>query len=503
MKKNGFFAIMAMLCAAVSAQNINDVIRYSSENLNGTARFQGMSGAFGALGGDLSAIDINPASSAVFANSYTSFTVNNFNTKNNASYFNGFSQTEIDNLELNQVGAVFVFKNQNPDADWQKVALGLNYQLVNNFDNEFLASGNSNQSIDGYFLNFANGVPFGSILIQSNESLADAYLNIARDLGFGPQQAFLGYYGGIIDPVDPNDDNNTQYVSTGDYSTVNQSYLLSATGYNSKFAFNLASQYKQTLYLGASLNFHAVRYEQLTQFDEDGYNSGSALQNMYFDNWLFTQGTGFSFSIGAIAKMSDQFRVGLSYQSPTWYDLEDEVSQEINSNLADTDIDLVNFSLVTIYPDYKIKTPAKLTGSAAVVFGNQGLLSFDYSYQDMSEAQLRPTADPSFATENSLITENLQAVNSYRIGGEYRIEKWSLRGGYRFESSPYKNETTVGDLTGYSLGIGYNFGATKLDVSFNQSERSYNHLLFNTGLPTPARIDKTNTNIAVSLSFNL
>ena len=32
----------------------------------GSARFQSMGGAFGALGGDLSAININPAGSAVF-----------------------------------------------------------------------------------------------------------------------------------------------------------------------------------------------------------------------------------------------------------------------------------------------------------------------------------------------------------------------------------------------------------------------------------------------------
>ena len=51
MKKSILF-IMGMLCFAVSAQNINDVVRYGTENLQGTARFQAMGGAFGALGGD-------------------------------------------------------------------------------------------------------------------------------------------------------------------------------------------------------------------------------------------------------------------------------------------------------------------------------------------------------------------------------------------------------------------------------------------------------------------
>jgi long-subunit fatty acid transport protein len=503
MKKYIFSAVVLFSCAFVSAQNINDVLRYSTENNSGSARFQGMSGAFGALGGDMSAININPAGSAVFNNGYVTITASNFNMKNTTSYFNGVSNTNDDNIQLNQVGAAMVFNNANPDADWKKVTFGINYELVNNLDNQFLAFGSSTQGIDGYFLNHATGVPFGDLLIQPAENIEDAYLNIGRDLGYSPQQAFLGYFGGIIDPVDENDDNNTQYVPTGDYSSVNQEYTLNSTGYNTKFTFNLATQYQDNLYLGASLNFHAINYEQLTQFNEDGYNSGSALQDMYFDNWLFTQGSGFSFNVGAIAKLNESLRVGASYQSPTWYTLEDEVSQEINSNLADSEIDFINFSLVTLYPEYKIQTPGKLTGSAALIFGKQGLISFDYSYQDMSKAELRPTSDPSFTAENNFIAQQLKPVNSYRIGGEYRVNQWSLRGGYKYEDSPYENETTVGDLTGFSLGLGYTFGATRLDFSFSQTERSYNHLLFETGLPTAAVIDNTNTQVAISLSFNL
>lgn len=44
----------------------NDALRYATSNLTGTARFRGMSGAFGAVGGDLSAISVNPAGSAFF-----------------------------------------------------------------------------------------------------------------------------------------------------------------------------------------------------------------------------------------------------------------------------------------------------------------------------------------------------------------------------------------------------------------------------------------------------
>ena len=85
MKKSILF-IMGMLCFAVSAQNINDVVRYGTENLQGTARFQAMGGAFGALGGDLSSLNVNPAGSAVFNYSEFTITASNYNRNNDAFF---------------------------------------------------------------------------------------------------------------------------------------------------------------------------------------------------------------------------------------------------------------------------------------------------------------------------------------------------------------------------------------------------------------------------------
>ena len=136
-----------------------------------------------------------------------------------------------------------------------------------------------------------------------------------------------------------------------------------------------------------------------------------------------------------------------------------------------------------------------------MIFGKNGLLSFDYSYQDMSKAELRPGSDPSFASENDFISDKLSTVSTFRLGGEYRIEALSLRAGYRFEQSPYANGGTIGDLNGYSGGIGYNFGGSRLDLSYNYSAQDINKQLFDVGLPTPASI--TNKNSVVSLGYTL
>tara|TARA_R110002050_G_scaffold1281_4_gene9272 strand:+ start:2796 stop:4298 length:1503 start_codon:yes stop_codon:yes gene_type:complete len=498
--KKYFILIMTLVCTYASAQNINDVLRYSTENIQGTARFQGMSGAFGALGGDLSSLNINPAGSAVFSNSQFTISGTNYHLKNEARIGNSYMPyTTNNNIEFNQIGGVFVFKNNDPNTDWKKISLGLNFDRVQDFDNYSSSSYATEAGLDNYFLNFAQGTPLGPLLLQNGELIENAYLDIGASLGYGDQQAFLGIFGGIIDAVNPDDDDNTDYVSLAQYNTVNQDYRKITTGYNDKYTLNVASQYQDNLYLGASINIHSIFYDQLTQITENGYNSNSEVQFTTFDNLLRTEGNAFSFSLGAIAKLNTNVRVGGSYQSPTWYRLSDEFSQQINSTIADVDINFINFNVINLYEKYTIKTPGKLTGSLAIVFGADGLLSLDYGYQDMSQAELRPESDTAFSSENSFIREQLQPVSSIRLGGEYRIDQISLRAGYRYEQSPYANKT-IGDLNGVSGGIGYNFGPSKLDLAVNTYAQNYKENVFNTG-PT-LNIDRNNTNVTLSYTVN-
>lgn len=494
-----FTLIMGFLCLCANAQTLNDVLRFGLEESQGTARFQAMGGAFGALGGDLSSLNINPAGSSVFNHSQFTVTGSNYNRNNDALYGNSLQNTELNSVQLNQAGGVFVFKSS--DTPWKKIAFAINYDMVENFDNEFFASGNSTQGIDNYFLNFAQGVPFNNLLLGDNEFLEEGYLRVGEQQGFGNQQAFLGYFGGIIDPADPADENGTSYLSNALYDNVNQTYIQSTTGFNNKFTVNFSGQYQENLNIGASLNFHSLLYERLTTFDESGYDANSAIQFISFDNFLRTEGEGFSFSIGGIARLNESIRVGGSYQSPTWYRLRDDTSQRINSDLADDDINFIDFNIVNLFEDYRLKIPGKITGSAAIVFGKDGLLSFDYGYQDFSEAELRPLTEPNFDVENDFIANQLGGVNTYRFGGEYRIDQVSLRGGYRIEESPYVDSDLIGDLEGYSAGIGYNFGGSRLDLAYSRTEQDVNEFFFDAGATNTTSINRINTNLILSYTL--
>ena len=103
--------IAGLSFSATQSQDISDAMRYSQDHLNGTARYRAMGGAFGALGGDFSALNVNPAGSAVFNNNQMSLTLNNYNTQNISNYF-GTTTTENNiAFDLNQIGGVFVFNN--------------------------------------------------------------------------------------------------------------------------------------------------------------------------------------------------------------------------------------------------------------------------------------------------------------------------------------------------------------------------------------------------------
>lgn len=493
--------ITLLACITITAQNSSDVLRLSLDNTQGTARFQSMSGAFGALGGDLSALNVNPAGSAVFNNSLFTVSGTAYQVDNTSTYFNNRNNSQKNNIDINQVGGVFILKNSG-NSNWKKIALALNYDVNSNFDNQIFTSGASNQGIDTYFLDFAQGAPLSSIQLQDGEYLEEAYLDIGANQSFADQQAFLGYYSGIITPLNEAND-NIQYLSNADYTTVNQQLLKSTFGYNSKLTLNFASQYQENLYIGASLNIHNVLYGEHNEFTETGYSNTSSLQRTTFDSKLRTEGSGISLNIGGIAKLNKNVRIGASYQSPTWYSLTDEFSQELNSNLVvNPDLIFINSDVINLF-DYTIKTPSKLTGSLALIFGKHGLLSLDYSRQNMSQAELRPLNDSHFAVENDNIRNNLNAVSALKIGGEYRISRVSLRGGFRYEQSPYANSNLAGDLTGYSAGIGYNFGGSRLDLALNRTEQDTSERLFSTGLTTPSMLNiiKTNTTLSYTLNF--
>ena len=499
MKKYILVLITGITFSTIQAQEIRDAVRYSQDNLNGTARFRAMGGAFGALGGDMSSINVNPAGSAIFANNQLAFTLNNTSTSNKANYFGDTTNENNNSFDLNQAGGVFVFKNQTTTSDWKKFAIAINYENSNLNNSIFSLGTNPNNSIANYFLSYANGIKLNV--------LEGSYYD---ELGHGAQQAFLGYKGYIINPVSDNPTNtkyNSNVPNSGNYYHEN---TITTLGNNGKLSFNLATSFKDKLFIGINLNSHFIDFRQSSRFYEDNeapLTSNYTVSRVQFNNDLYTYGTGFSFQLGAIAKLSKELRLGVAYESPTWLRLNDELTQQLIAVSANTTEeltpDVVNPDITNYYEPYKLQTPSKWTGSMAYVFGKKGLISVDYAIKDYSSIQFKPTTDSYYRTQNNKMNTLLNSAKELRIGGEYKIEAWSLRGGYRLEQSPYKNKTTIGDLKGYSGGIGYNFGGTKIDLAYATFKRDTNEGFFEQGLTDGASINTKNSTLTLTLLFEL
>jgi len=356
------FVVAGFAFLQIGAQDINDALRFGREDLLGTARFTGMGGAFSSLGGDLSALRINPAGSSVFATNHTSFTFNLGIVNNDVSYTDGFTEDNDTTFDLNQAGVVMVYAANNENAVLSKYTYGFTYDQVANMDDRYVAFGNSSQSIDQFFLNNANGTPLNLLVPLPGESVSDLYNFLGIEEGVAAQNALLGYQSYIIDAVDPEGTNNTQYTSGISPGSFLNDYYIIEDGYNGRFSFNTSIELKKRFYFGLNLNAHYYEYDRFTSYRETNSNPDSQVTSLVFENRLRTRASAFSFQLGSIVKITNQLRGALSYQSPTWYVVSDETTQFIRTESPEFGNSIIDPRVVNIFPNYNFRVPHKWVG---------------------------------------------------------------------------------------------------------------------------------------------
>lgn len=502
--KRHIFLIAAMTFVHIAAgQGISDGLRYSQNGVYGTARFQGLSGAFGALGGDFSAMGINPAGSAVFIKSGGSISLAINDRENETTFLNTTTRNADTDVAVNQIGGVFVIQNRNTESIWKKLTIGLNYDQTQNQDNEIFVRGTGSNSIGDFFTSQAQGIPIDLLELQDNETISSLYSFIGTTEGVAAQNAFLGYQAFIFDPVDPENANNSVYNSNIANGSVNQRYNYVSSGYNGKATINVATQITDKYYLGVNLNSHSINYTQSTFLYEGNDNTGSTIREVAFENQLLVSGTGFSAQVGGIAKFNG-LRIGLSFDTPTWHRISEETTQSLETIRIENEQSIRSIvapNIVNVYEDYNLRTPGKITASAAYIFGKSALLSVDYSIQDYSNLKFDTIYntvfnDNIFDSLNQSIENSLKAASSIKIGGEYRIANASIRGGFRYEESPYQNEAIMGDLVGFSLGGGLKFGSYSLDIAYSRAEQDRTESIY--GLNSQISNEASFNNVALT-----
>lgn len=405
-----------------TVQDINSIQAFSNDINAGSARYIGMGGAMGALGGDISSVEQNPAGIALAITSEVGVTVGVSSFKNDMKFGSSMKTDDNDFLFTN-VGGTFVFHN---DAGmWNRFSLGFKY---------------SQESLDNHLRTGRNN-------------------NITTSL------------------PDVNDPNlTTNYTMAG--------YQDQMVGYKTKMTLDFGASYNDRLYLGLGLNLHDTEFNNYVVFDED--TNGTTYRYDLNGTPYYTRGSGFSVSVGAIGKVNDNFRLGLAYHSPVWYG---QAEEEFLADLPVTDS--TNY-FDWYYAQYDRTSGGRFVGSAGIVLAKSLALNVDYTYHMNGTTNLRPSSN--FQNINNFIDDYMKNTSEFRVGGEYRIDKFKVRAGYNFVQSPYDELSLVadlgsgtqvnqnfsqvfrGDINRFSVGAGYDFGGFYLDAAYQLQNQKYNYV---------------------------
>ena len=457
-----------------------------------------MGGAFGALGGDLSAISINPASSSIFIDSEFGVTLNYKNLKISNRLNNYKTSSKNDFYSYGGAGVVLVYENRK-----SKFSVAYNNHILGDFDSSFNISGNNNNGIDNYFLYYADGIPSEDLLIYDGETSQSVYTFLGDNYGFADQQAFLGYQSFIIND---SGDNYNNYITNAQYNNLDQNLDIFRTGNHFKHSINLGFSFNNHLFTGININMHETLFEETKVFEEFGYAENSNVQRIFFKEDLLAYGTGFSFQLGSIIKIK-QLRVGLSYSTPTILKIEEENSQIIETDIIEKD-GLTTYRIdpntINMYDEYELRLPSKSLFSLAYIFGLRGLLSFDYEITKFNESKFDDSNgnDSYLNSLNYSIKNNMAGISeSIRFGGEYRLRNLNLRAGYFFYKGAdldLKNK-----ISGLSAGVGINYGYLDVDIGITKYSDFIKNRLYTRGLTNKYDIDKDRYSVYASFSFKL
>jgi len=503
--------LLLFVSLSTNAQTLQDGLRYTDDYTVGSARFTGMGGAFSSLGGDLSAVGLNPAGATTFSTNRLSGTLSFFGNSNKSNYFDNthaknYSSFDDHIASFDQLGVVWVY--QSDSNNWNKIAFAVNYNKTNNFGNDVVIKGlnTAGNSVTNYFLDRANGTYLSDIEVDSSagETRTSVYQWLGENIGYGVQQAFLGYQSYIVNPVDPNDPNNTQYTSAATFSQVNHKNKIASDGSKSSMDIAFAGTYQKKLQLGFSLTTYSIDYVENNRIEENGYDAGSDLKNLRFTNVLRVEGSGMALKFGAIYKPTNNFRLSLAFHSPQWLEIEETTSQSIETHFANGDNVVVAPDSQNVFAPYKIITPSKVIAGTSYVFAKKGLISVDYTYQNYANLHFKETdadADTTYFDDlNDHIADTMQAVHKVNIGGEMKLDKLSLRAGTFFSTSPYKDTDDLNAVKGYSLGLGYTFDDITLDFSYLSSQIKVKQTL--SALPDAATVDMNQGKMALGVRYN-
>lgn len=547
MKKQALAFIAMAIAMSASAQSALDGYNLARQDLKGTARFMGMAGAFGALGGDMTTLSYNPAGIGVYRSSEIGATMD-LSINSIGMDFSGSKMNErATRFMFNNIGYIGSARINSPlrNFNW-----GFTYNRVASFNRRYqgAAAGITN-SMSNYIAGMANdnGVWLSDLVPSDGYDPYIGYTDYAA-----PWLAILGFQSNLISPSSNNNEQPDFKGLYGDGTTGVSKIQVEERGGIDEYNIAFGGNFGNILYWGMDFGILDVDFSRrslYTEYLDNAYVGVDTQQGTRFvrsqadwdmENYYSVTGNGWNYKLGLIFKPIQELRLGFAFHTPTWYSLTEEYAANTSYNYPGTTLrpgSAETNNGFFAYNDYNLRTPWRFMASAAVVAANRLIVSADvdwtsYQYLHLSAPGYERDGwgfgedmnDPFYYT-NKDVKDYYKTSITFRAGAEFRVTpRFSLRAGYAHVSSPVKaqaknNEMTVytagtdpsyefDDTTDYvTAGLGYHYGHFYMDAAYVYKHRSSEWHAFT---PDPdniaasgamAKVDNSNSQIVLSLGF--
>ncbi len=524
MKRYIIVVLSLLFLGTVSAQTLYDGVEFSNKSLNGTARFVGMGGAMGALGGDISTIGTNPAGIGIYRSNDVmtsfSFTSHEIETKYDGNKFaNNRNRGNLDNF-----GIVFS-NNMGKYNALRFLNFAFNYSRAKTFYKTREMNGIMDGSQVDQMINQANDMyDFGYDLL----TLSDGENNLFSMDHIGWLGA-IGYEGWLFDAADDEgfgpiwDGLPDGYFYSKEWGGINQ------------YDFNISFNFIDRIYLGLTIGAYDLNYKKYSYYGENLFYAGDTETKEGYDlhsqKWI--DGAGFDFKFGIIARPFEDspFRLGLSFHTPTYYKLTLGAKSYLSSILNGVDdkgnpasiesmVSAPNEFGERMETDFKLNTPWKLNFSLGHTIGTKLALGAEYEYQDNSNIKFKKPDwyGGSMEFENTVAKEYLKGVHTFRLGAEYNvIPEFAFRVGYNLSTSSYENnaakvlaadalETDTDyanseELHRITLGVGYRGRSFYADLGYQYNHYKEDFYAFEHIDLVPAKSTHSRSQVLMTLGF--
>ena len=300
MKKKLIVLIMIAGCTSSFAQMTSiDALKFIQTDINGTARYVSMAGAFGALGGDPSAIKDNPAGLGIYRRSDLSTSLNLTMQGTRSNWDGNVKKDHLYKGKLDNISYILALPTWAQEDGLSKGLLYSNfsfsYNRLKNFDRNMIISGNGfGSSLTDYMANLVNW--------------AEVYARrafIEDDMTFDNKHiAWLSVLGCKSHLINELFDEEGKHVGwrpeLADGEKTVPTYRLQERGYVDEYVLAWSGNFSNRFYLGASFNISTVNYRIFSSYREDLVERG----NGYFmlENEYMASGVGVNLKLGEIGR---------------------------------------------------------------------------------------------------------------------------------------------------------------------------------------------------------